>query len=152
MNWFSPATTREEVLATLPDYQRGFDALYQSLWQLEEIPAPVLERCRLRVAQLHRCDSEWQRQEARLPAGQRQDLADWHRSDHFDAADRACLAFTEVYVMDPQALTDEHADAVKDAFGEPGLVALVEALGLFYGLTRLSQLWGLPTGPEETTP
>jgi alkylhydroperoxidase family enzyme len=144
MTWFSPAATREEVLAILPDAGGGLSALYGALWQLSEIPPPVLELCRLRVAQLHDSPLEWQRQEVALEPDKRERLPHWHRDAAFSPAERACLAFTEVYVMDPQAITDAQADAVKAAYGEPGLVALVEALGLFYGLTRLGQLWGLP--------
>ena len=46
-------------------------------------------------------------------------------------------------------MTDDMADAVKAQYGEPGLVALVQALGLFYGRTRISQLWGLDQASES---
>lgn len=148
MTWFSPATTRDGILATLPHYQQGFDALYQALWQLQELPAQALELCRLRVAQLHRSDAEWARKEVPVDEARRAALTHWHQSPLFGEGEKACLALAEVYTMDPQAITDSQADAVKAAYGEAGLVALVEALGLFYGLTRLSLLWELP--PEET--
>jgi hypothetical protein len=45
--------------------------------------------------------------------------------------------------MDAQALTDEHAEAVKSHFGDAGMVLLVEALGILDGMTRLSLLWQL---------
>ena len=45
--------------------------------------------------------------------------------------------------MDPQAITDAQAEAVKSELGDAGLVALIEALGLFYGMTRVRQLWDL---------
>lgn len=143
MTWFNDANTREEVLATLPEYQTSFDALYKALWTLPQMPASVLELCRLRLAQLHDSDTEWQRAEVPLPGAQREQLTRWNTSPAFNAAERACLEFAEIYAMDPQAISDEQAAAVKTHFGDAGLVALVEALGLFYGLTRLSLLWQL---------
>ncbi|MBA6414331.1 hypothetical protein H2508_14540 [Parahaliea sp. F7430] len=148
MAWLNNAATRDEVLANLPNYQAGFNALYATLWQLKEIPAQTLELCRLRIAQLHRCELEWQREELAIPPAQREALQNWPTSALFNEAQQACLAFTEIYTMDPQAISDEQADAVKKAYGEAGLVALIEALGLFYGLTRLTQLWGLTSTCE----
>jgi hypothetical protein len=60
------------------------------------------------------------------------------------------LAFTEVYAMDTQALTDQHAQAVKRHFGDAGLVLLVEALGILDGMTRLSLLWQLPAKVDQS--
>ncbi len=144
MTWFSTASTRDEVLALLPAFQQGFDTLYASVWKQAVMPAPLLELCRLRIAQLHRCEVEWQRQCCALPSAQREHLSDWHRSPHFDAAERACLELCEVYTAGPAAISDAQADAVKAHFGEAGFVALAEAMGLFFGLTRLSLLWQLP--------
>ena len=150
MTWITNATTREGILALLPRQQALFNKLYASLWQLPHLPGSVLELCRLRIAQMHQSATEWQRQECAIADDQRQQLSQWHCSESFSDAERACLDITEVYVMDPQAITDEQAAAVKRHFGDAGLVALVEALGLFYGLTRLGILWGLAPqqGPE----
>lgn len=151
MTWTGPVT-RDQPFAALPECQRGFEALYGTLWRLEEIPAEVLELCRLRVAQLHRSEAEWARREVAVGEDRRAALKDWHSSAAFGEAERACLAFTEVYTMDPQAITNAQADAVKAAWGEAGLVALVEALGLFYGLTRLGLLWDLPPEAAGSAP
>lgn len=150
MTWFNQATTRQEVFATLPQFQTRFDALYGALWSVPQLPASVLELCRLRMAQLHDCDTEWRRQEQPIPSGKRERLSHWHSDAQFNAEERACLELTEVYAMDPAAITDAQAAAVKAHFGEAGLVALVEALGLFFGLTRLSLLWQLE--PETAAP
>jgi hypothetical protein len=61
------------------------------------------------------------------------------------------LAFTEVYAMDAQALTDTLAADVKTHFGDAGLVLLVEALGILDGMTRLSLLWQLPAHTAQQT-
>lgn len=144
MTWFNPAASTEGLLAALAAGHRGFSELYEALWTLEEIPADVLELCRLRIAQLHRCDSELQRESHPLPATQREHLSEWPSHPAFSDAQRACLALCEVYTADPQAITDTQAEAVKAHYGEAGFVALTEAMGLFYGLSRLELLWRLP--------
>jgi alkylhydroperoxidase family enzyme len=149
MSWLSSGNDRESTIRVLPDIAASFTALYQSLWVQPHLPAEVLELCRLRLAQLHRCAVEWQRNDCEIPPDKRNHLAQWNTHSLFFDAERACLAFTEVYAMDTQALTDELAAAVKAHFGDAGLVMLVEALGIFDGMTRLSLLWQLPADSKN---
>lgn len=144
MGWVNAGVDRDTTLQAVPQLAERFDALYRSLWTQRHIPPATLELCRLRLAQLHRSDVEIQRSDCEIPCSQRDNLTRWESDNRFSAADRACLAFTEIYAMDVQALTDEQADAVKAHFGDAGLVLLVEALGIFDGMTRLSLLWRLP--------
>jgi alkylhydroperoxidase family enzyme len=139
----TPFKNRNAMLGELPDIAVPFTALYQSLWHQSHLPNEVLELCRLRLAQLHRCEVEWQRSEMELAPGKKGSLARWDTDEEFSDAERACLAFTEVYAMDAQALTDVQAEAVKSHFDDGGLVLLIEALGIFDGMTRLSLLWQL---------
>ena len=145
MSWIANGNDRESVLAKVPAIAAPFNALYRSLWSQEHLPPAILELCRLRLAQLHRCDGELNRTEVEVLPSLREALAHWERSELFGAPERACLAFTEVYAMDAQALTDSHAEAVKAEFGDAGLVLLVEALGILDGMVRLALLWQLPT-------
>jgi len=151
MGWVSSAIDRESTLGVLPTLEVPFAALYQSLWTQPHLPAEVLELCRLRLAQLHCCEVELQRCEFELPPEKIEHLAHWDTDQRFSDAERDCLAFTEVYAMDAQALTDEHAQAVKSHYGDAGMVLLVEALGILDGLTRLSLLWQLTgsAGPHK---
>lgn len=151
MTWFTDATSRQEILALQPDHQAHFNAMYNALWSLPHIPGDILELCRLRLAQMHDSDTEWQRSEFTINNAKRDQLSQWHRSPEFTDAERACLDLTEVYAMDPQAISDEQANAVKAHFGDVGLVSLVEALGLFFGLTRLSLIWNLSAEHLENT-
>lgn len=144
MGWVSSSDDRESTIQVLPRIADSFTPLYQSLWTQPHVPAPTLELCRLRLAQLHRCEVEWQRSDCALPAAKRDGLSRWDSDAQFSDAERACLAFTEVYAMDVSAITDAHADAVKAHYGDAGLVFLVEALGILDGMTRLSLLWQLP--------
>ena len=143
-SWINGATSRDGVLALLPDIGSAYESLCAALWQQPHLPGEVLELCRLRLAQLHGSEVELSRSEVALAAAQRDALADWHREDAITAAQKACLSFTEVYAMDAGAITDEHAEAVKVHFGDAGLVMLIEALGVFDGMVRLSLLWRLP--------
>jgi alkylhydroperoxidase family enzyme len=150
MVWVSSGTDRESVLSILPDIAADFSALYASLWTQPHLPADVLELCRLRLAQLHRCELEWQRSERVINPEKRTHLSAWHTHECFTSGERACLEFTEVYAMDPQALTDAQAVAIKAHFDDAGLVLLVEALGILDGMTRLSLLWDLPADAEPS--
>jgi len=151
MGWVSIGNDRNSTIGVLPDIAATFAALYRSLWTQPHLPAAVLELCRLRLAQLHQCAVELQRRDCDIPAEKRSNLAHWNTHSSFSDAERACLAFTEVYAMDTQALTDDQAAAVKLHFGDAGLVLLVEALGILDGMTRLSLLWQLPATIDHPT-
>lgn len=143
MGWLAGGDDRRAIVGQLPDIAPPYFALEQSLWHQPHLPVALLELCRLRLAQLHRCEAELARTGCDLPEGTRDALTRWESSQQFSAAERACLAFAEVYAMDARALTDEHAAAVKQHFGDAGLVLLIEALGVFDGMARLSLLWQL---------
>ena len=131
--------------AELPEIASHFAALYRSFWSLGSVPAPTLELCRLRQAQLLQSELAWQHRELTLPDGQREALSQWPDSDLFSPAEKACLELTEVHAMDAQAITDAQADAVKGHYGEVGYVAVVQALGVFDATTRLGLIWNLAT-------
>jgi AhpD family alkylhydroperoxidase len=132
---------------------RDFVALF---WERKLLDPVLLELCRLRVAQLLGCEPELAvryapAREAGLGEEKIAELERWWRSPRFDAAERACLRFAEGFVQDPHAITDEDAAAVRDAVGEPGLVALSEALAIFDGFSRFRTLLGVeppPGGPR----
>ncbi len=132
-----------EVVEVLPEIGRQFAALYRSFWSLESLPAETLELCRLRLAQLLGSDIAWRHEEVSLAPRQRDELSRWPGNDVFSPAQKACLELTEMHAMDARSITDAQADAVKRHFGEVGFVALVQALGVFDGITRLGLVWGL---------
>ena len=149
MPWINNSSDRNTMLSALPAMAEKFSVLYESLFQQTHIASSTLEVCRLRLAQLHRSEVEWQREDVDIKIEQRRQLADWANSESFSAAERACLEFTEMYAMDAQSISDGQAEAVKLHYGDAGLVALVEALGIFDGMTRLSLLWQLPAAGDE---
>jgi alkylhydroperoxidase family enzyme len=128
MGWLQGAATFDDALALRPalrDDLRRFEAL---LWE-SGVDRDVLDLCRLRVAQLLRCDAILRETTRDLDA-----LTRWPA--HYDERTRACLAFAESFVMDPRAITDADAAAVTAQLGAAGLVAFTEALAVFDGLTR----------------
>ena len=146
MSWFSDRESWQATVSLTPSIADHFDKFEASYWQLPQIPAQVLDLCRLRIAQIHRCDVELARRATTLHSDKHDALANWTRSDLFSDAERAGLEFAEMYAIDVSAISDAQADAVKKHFGDAGLVALVQALGLFYARCRMSQLWDLPAG------
>ncbi|MBK7252273.1 MAG: hypothetical protein IPI06_15805 [Gammaproteobacteria bacterium] len=135
---------------------RRHEALWQAVWRQKHVPAPVLELCRLRLAQLHGAVHELEAPPPR-DARERLDAAksrsvitgSWVRESCLSPAERSALEFAEVYGQDPQAITDELAAAVKEHFGDAGLVALIEALGVIDGRIRLAMMLGALLPREE---
>jgi len=130
-----------ELMAVRPNLAAGVAAFSDLLWCAPGIDPVTLELCRLRVAQLHgaRAALAERRPEA-FAAGLTEEriarLADYGRDPGFSARERACLELSELFVMDPSAIDDACFVAVRDALGEPGTVALLEALAVFDGFSR----------------
>lgn len=150
MSWIVEGADREQLLDRLPAISNHFRQLYASVYTLPQVAAETLELCRLRLAQLHRSDADFALQEFPVSVEQRAQLHDWPRAAVYTPEQRACLEFTEVHAMDCAAITDAQADAVKAHVGEEGLVALLQALGVFDGLIRLGLIWqALPAGVRQ---
>lgn len=150
MSWIAGDLNREQIMDRLPAIGAHFQRLYASFYQLSQLPPETVELCRLRLAQLHRSDADFALQEHPLAAGKREQLQDWYSAAPFSAGERACLELTEVHAMDCSAITDAQADAVKQHYGESGLVALLQALGVFDGFIRLGLIWqAAPVGGKQ---
>ncbi|MCB1676818.1 MAG: hypothetical protein KDI01_11035 [Halioglobus sp.] len=152
MNWITDEDTDfDALLGRLPGVGAPYRALFDSLWQQAYIPPAVLELCRVRMAQLHRSSTDQQQAAWPVDPLQRQALRQWPDAGAFSEAERACLAFAEVYAIDALAITDEQAEAVKRDYGDAGLVALIQALGVFDGMQRLGLIWhtSLPETSHE---
>ncbi len=120
------------LLAAHPDVRSEFDAQHEAAWSA--VDARLLELCRARVAMLLGVDHG-----SREPDASR--LADWPSAACFSDADRACLAFTEQYVIDVASLSDDTAKAVADHLGTKGLANFVSALLVVEQRIRLQLIW-----------
>lgn len=119
------------------------EALHAAVWRQPHLPAAVLELCRLHLAMQHRVEAELRPAPGTDAAKAAAVLADrWADDASISAAERAALEFTAYYVLDVQSISDAVAAKVVEHFGEPGLVALLEALGVLDGRLRLQLLFG----------
>ena len=159
MTWLPEAATGDtpldRVFGLRPDLYELFRAFYAVFWTDRLLDPILLELCRLRVAQLLACASEQRvryapARDAGLTEEEVARLADWPRHPSFTDPQRAALAFTEQFVLDPHGIDDAQRDAVIDHLGLPGLVALCEALALFDGFCRFRTILGVePPGSVQ---
>jgi len=148
VSWLGTPPTLDGVFGLRPELYQAWRGFRDVFWDEALVDPVVLELCRLRVATLHACAAELaQRTPAAHAAGLDEQklaaLADWASDPRFDARERACLRFAEQFVLDPHGITDADAAAVVAALGEPGLVALIEALALFDGFCRFRLVLGV---------
>jgi alkylhydroperoxidase family enzyme len=145
----SPGVTPfERVFALRPNLFEDFRRFYALLWEQKLVDPVILELCRLRIAQIHGCEAELRlRYQPALDAGLGEEkiaaLQDASHSPAYSEAERACVAFAELFAIDPQAIDDEDAARVVAALGDAGTVALVEALALFDGFMRFRLVLGV---------
>jgi alkylhydroperoxidase family enzyme len=142
------ATAFEGVFALRRNLFEDFRSFYALFWEKRLVDPVLLELCRLRIAELHGCESELRvRYQPALDAGLGEEkiaaLADAGDSPLYSEAERACVALAELFAMDPHAITDADAVRVVAVLGDAGTVALVEALALFDGFTRFRLLLGV---------
>lgn len=148
-------TELERVFGLRPDLYQPFRAFYDVFWTERLLDPVTLELCRLRVAQLLGLRGEEHlRYEAATAAGLTEALVaalpSWPHAAEFTEAQRAALAFTEQFVIDPHGIDDGLRDRVIDAWTVAGLVALCEALALFEGFDRFRAVLGVD-GPGAAT-
>jgi AhpD family alkylhydroperoxidase len=145
----------DRVFGLRPNLYEDFRRWSVLFWEEGLLDPTLLELCRLRVAQLHGCESELRvRHRSALAAGLTEEkIAALPRASSdpaFSELERACLAFAELFVADPNAITDEDARRVTEPLGPEGTVALVQALALFDGFARFRLMLGVdPPSPDR---
>ena len=170
MSWLPPAevectggraTALDAVFGHRPNLYRGYRDFYALFWERRLVDPVLLELCRLRIATILGCESELQvRHQSARDAGLDESkiaaLDAWSGDARFGELERAALAFAEMFVRDPHAITDADTRAVARELGDAGMVAFVEALALFDGFSRFRVMLGVaPEGdaaPEIRSP
>jgi alkylhydroperoxidase family enzyme len=132
------AQTLRRVLAGHAAVAEGLAEVHEAAWAA--IDPDLLELCRLRIAMLLGDDAE-------LAAHNLDDavvraLPAWPSSPLFSPAQRACLAFTEQFVIDVAAMDDALVDGVTAELGGDGLSSFVNALLVIEQRQRLHLIWG----------
>jgi len=123
-----------------------FQELANKFFDQSHIPADLMELVRLDLAYMHRAPGEMavRRPEGKgLPKGKIDAVlaGNWHRDPQFSEPEKAVLNFAEYYFVDPETIPDEAAFAVKQHFGDSGLVCLIEALGFIDARIRLALIY-----------
>jgi alkylhydroperoxidase family enzyme len=146
--------------AHAPAVARAISAFNKAVW--EGGPSAILELCQARMASLLGARTprvQTYAEVAKLAAVDR-----WPDSPLFDEAERACLAFAELWVVQVSSISDEDAARVRGALGDAafhafvnGLLALDQQLRLELGLLAVLGEGGpavsAPGRPTwETTP
>ena len=128
--------------SVFPEARDRLRELEAELWAPGRMDPVILELCRLRLAQLlgDRLGVD-QRTPAAVEAGLTDEdvaeLAHWPTSGRVDARTRACLAFTELYVIDAHAVTDKVCGELRAELSDGEAVALTMALATFDATSRL---------------
>ena len=144
-------STVDDVLGLRAEAKQAFDVLWAGLYDPARLDPRLTELCRLRVAQLVRADAELaHRVPAAVTAGLDEAdvaaLSAWPTSDRFGPAERAALAYAELFVMDPGSITDELAAEVLQQLGPGGAAALSIALATFDARARSCVALGIGVG------
>ena len=139
------ANPLERVYGLRPNLFAAWREFALVFWEKRLLDPVLLELVRLRVAQMHgaRFPLASRRPEAReagLDEAKIAELDHWWRSPAFTETERRSLRFAEHFVLDAKGMSDEQALPVLAALGEPGTVALVEALAIFDGFGRFCRM------------
>ena len=122
------------VLGPDSDTHRQLAAAHHAAQQL--IDPEISEYCRWRIAQL--LDSK---ADQNGPPERLDDVRNWPVCPRIDNVAKACLAFTEQFVIDVAAMPDDLVAPLRDAFGEAGLLDFANALLVTEQRIRLRLAW-----------
>jgi alkylhydroperoxidase family enzyme len=127
------AAAIESILAEQPDVRRDLVSAYEAA--REAIDPDLFDKVRIRVAMLLGCEHELDRPDlvAILPS--------WPTSPAFSARDRACLAYTEQFVIDVASMPDNLVEDVTRELGDTALIDFTHALLTIEQRQRLSLTW-----------
>jgi alkylhydroperoxidase family enzyme len=150
------ATAVERVLGLRPDLHAEVAAWYGHVWDPPVCDPVILELVRLRLAQLHGCREQ---QAVRYQLPRERGLAEekagavarWATDPSFTAAERAALAFAELFVIDVHAVTDADVDAVREHLSDVEIVGLCNALAVWDGFMRVRVVLGADDPPPDAS-
>lgn len=100
----------------------ALDDAYSAAWEATD--DSLLAICRDRVGMLLRHPATLEA----MSDNDRAELSTWTSGARFSELERAALDFTEQYIIDVTALTDEQTERLRAHIGEVGMVDFVNAL------------------------
>ena len=121
----------ETHLATNPDVLEQLNLARDAAWSVAD--QRLLGLCEQRIREI-------------LGVAETSQLANWYADASLSAAEKACLAFTEEYMIDVANLSDETAAAVRAELGDQAMVDFVSALLVVEQRQRIALTWATVFG------
>ena len=134
----SPEAAFEAVLPGHPAVLDALNAVHAAAWAAVE--PGLLLLCRARIAMLLG-DEEAEGSASTLDAEIVEALPAWPSSPLFTDKERACLAFTEQFVIDVASMDDALVETLRSELGPEGLANFVNALLVVEQRQRLRLAW-----------
>lgn len=124
----------ETHLAAHPDVLEQLNLARDAAWAT--VDQQLLGKCEQRIREI-------------LGTAEHNELSNWYSDSSLTAAERACLAFTEEYMIDVASLTDSAAAAVREQLGDQATVDFVSALLVVEQRQRIALTWATVFGGTQ---
>ncbi|MEY2968437.1 MAG: hypothetical protein RIQ64_1064 [Actinomycetota bacterium] len=129
-----PDAILERHLASVPDVLEQLNLARDAAWAT--VDNRLLGLCEQRIREI-------------LGTAETTTLADWYASTDLSDAEKACLAFTEEYMIDVASLTDDTAARVREHLGDQSMVDFVSALLVVEQRQRIAVTWATMFGDSQ---
>jgi alkylhydroperoxidase family enzyme len=113
-------------LADHPDVLEQLGLAHDAAWK--SVDTRLLQLCQQRIREL-------------LGSADQLTVHDWYSSPHYTDTEKACLAFTEQYIVDVANLDDTTVRTVGSHLGDQGLADFVSALLVVEQRERIALAW-----------
>lgn len=124
----------EKHLAAHPDVLEQLNLARDAAWSVAD--NRVLGLCEQRIREI-------------LGVADSTQLANWFADASLSKAEKACLAFTEEYMIDVANLSDESATAVRAELGDQAMVDFVSSLLVVEQRQRIALTWATVFGDSK---
>ena len=122
----APDAILERHLASSPDVLEQLNLARDAAWAT--VDNRLLGLCEQRIREI-------------LGVAETSELSDWWSSTELSDVEKACLAFTEEYMIDVANLTDDTAARVREHLGDQTMVDFVSALLVVEQRQRIALTW-----------
>ena len=124
----------EQQLAANPDVLEQLNLARDAAWSV--VDARLLGLCEQRIREI-------------LGVAESVELSNWYSDTGLSPAEKACLAFTEEYMIDVASLSDETAARVREQLGDQAMVDFVSALLVVEQRQRMATAWSTVFGGAQ---
>lgn len=124
----------EKHLAAHPDVLEQLNLARDAAWSVTD--NRLLGLCEQRIREI-------------LGVAESTQLANWYADASLSKAEKACLAFTEEYMIDVASLSDESAAAVRNELGDQAMVDFVSSLLVIEQRQRIALTWATVFGDTK---